>query len=102
AGFTKWAVVEVDDFENVPEGMASYTLQSGTYAVFEHTGPASDLSTFLYIFNEWLPSSNRYELDDREHFEVLPPDYDARDPNAKEEIWVPVRMRTQSPAAGAR
>jgi AraC family transcriptional regulator len=94
ARFTKWAVVEVEDFENVPQGMASYTLESGTYAVFEHNGPASDLSTFMYIFSEWLPNSSGYELDDREHFEVLPPDYDARDPDAREEIWIPVRMKS--------
>lgn len=99
AHFTKWAVVEVDGLDNVPEGMACYTLQSGTYAVFEHNGPASDLSTFMYIFNEWLPNSATYELDDREHFEVLAPGYDARDPNAREEIWIPVRMRNQSPMA---
>jgi AraC family transcriptional regulator len=93
ATFTKFAVVEVHDFESVPKGMISYTLPSGVYAVFEHNGPASDLSTFMYIFNGWLPSSERYELDDREHFEVLPKNYDALDPNATEEIWIPVRSK---------
>lgn len=102
AGFAKWAVVEVDSFERVPEGMAAYTLQPGMYAVFEHNGPAGDLSTFTYVFNEWLPKSSRYELDDREHFEVLPPGYDARNPNAREEIWIPIKMKDQSstPASG--
>ena len=95
ARFIKWAVVEVDAAENVPDGMSAYTLQPGTYAVFEHVGPASDLSTFSYIFTEWLPSARRYELDDREHFEVLPPQYDARDANAREEIWIPVRLKAQ-------
>jgi AraC family transcriptional regulator len=90
ASFTKWAVVEVGGFESVPEGMVTYTMPSGAYAVFEHHGPASDLSTFMYIFNEWLPCSSEYQLDDREHFEVLPRDYDASDPNAREEIWIPV------------
>lgn len=93
ASFTKWAVVEVESFESIPQGMNPYVRQSGTYAVFEHNGPASDLSTFMYIFDEWLPNSDMYELDDREHFEVLPPDYDARDPNAREEIWIPVKLR---------
>lgn len=93
ASFAKWAVVEVESFDSVPQGMNSYVLQPGTYAVFEHNGAASDLSTFMYIFNEWLPNSSTYELDDREHFEVLPPGYDARDPNAREEIWIPVKLR---------
>lgn len=96
ASFTKWAVVEVESFERVPEGMACYTLPAGTYAVFEHKGPASDPSTFIYIFSEWLPNSGSYELDDRGHFEVLPPDYDPRDPAARETIWIPIRTRERS------
>lgn len=93
AKFVKWAVVEVDALERIPEGMSAYTLQAGTYAVFEHHGPASDLSTFMYIFQDWLPNSDTYALDDREHFEVLPADYNPQDPNAREEIWIPVRMK---------
>jgi AraC family transcriptional regulator len=93
AAFAKWAVVEVESLDSVPQGMNSYVLQPGTYAVFIHNGPASDLSTFMYVFNEWLPNSTTYELDDREHFEVLPPDYDAQDPHAREEIWIPVKLR---------
>ena len=91
ARFSKWAVVEVEDLDHVPDGMLAYTLQAGTYAVFEHNGPATDLSTFTYIFTEWLPGSSDFELDGREHFEILPPGYDARDPNAREQIWIPVK-----------
>ena len=93
ARFSKWAVVEVEDLDCPPDGMLAYTLQAGTYAVFEHQGPATDLSTFVYIFTEWLPGSRDFELDDREHFEVLPPGYDARDPNAREQIWIPIKQR---------
>jgi AraC family transcriptional regulator len=46
----------------------------------------------MYIFREWLPNSNKYELDSREHFEVLPPDYDAQDPDAREQFWIPVKL----------
>jgi len=92
AKFTKWAVVQVENFETVPDGMETYTLVGGLYAVFQHNGPATDLSTVMYIFQEWLPKSN-YVLDDREHFEVLPSDYEALDPNAHEEFWIPVRPR---------
>ena len=92
AVFAKWAVVEVSDYQDIPEGMASYDLAGGLYAMFIHNGPATDLSTIMYIFTEWLPGSV-YELDDREHFEVLPQDYSALDPNAREEIWVPLRLK---------
>jgi len=89
--FEKWATVEVDSLEQVPEGMEGYTLEGGLYAVFAHTGPASSAPKIMkYIFAEWLPGSE-YELDSREHFEILPEGYDPMDPNAQEEIWIPVK-----------
>lgn len=90
AQFTKWAVVEVESFESVPEGMQTYTLTGGRYAVFQHNGPATDLSTIMYIFGEWLPNSE-YQLDDREHFEVLGEDYRPMDPQAQEKFWIPIK-----------
>jgi AraC family transcriptional regulator len=92
AEFTKWAVVQVEDFSSLPEDMSSYTLDGGLYAVFDHNGPATDLSTIMYIFGEWLPRSE-YVLDHREHFELLPADYKPVDPNAREEFWIPVKRR---------
>jgi AraC family transcriptional regulator len=89
ATFTKWAAVEVSADSNLPEGMQRYTLAGGLYAVFHHQGPATDISTFMYAFGTWLPGS-AYTLDDREHFEVLPENYQPMDPNAEEDIWIPI------------
>jgi len=56
--FDKWALIEVASFNKVPEGMETFTLQGGLYAVFIHQGLPSDFArTFNYIFNEWLPAS---------------------------------------------
>lgn len=89
--FEKWAAVEVVDFEEVPAGMEAYELIGGKYAVFVHKGPASAFKkTFDYIFEQWLPSSN-YTLDHREHFELLPEGYSPVDPNAEEEVWIPIK-----------
>lgn len=89
--FEKWAAVEVSSFDAIPDGMASYNLKGGKYAVFIHRGLASSAPrTMGYIFGEWLPDSG-YELDDREHFEVLPPGYNPLDDNAQEEVWIPVK-----------
>ncbi len=93
ATFTKWATVEVADTTSVPAGMSSYQLQAGLYAVFKHKGPASDLSTVMYIFTEWLPNATQYRLDDREHFEVLPEGYNALNPDAEETFWIPVAVK---------
>lgn len=74
-----------------PPGMASYSLRGGKYAVFTHKGPASDFpKTMQYIFSEWLPGSE-YVLDNREHFEKPPEAYSPIDPNAQEEIWIPIQ-----------
>lgn len=92
--FEKWATVEVANFDDRPSGMETYTIEGGTYAVFNHKGPASSAPRIMqYIFGEWLPNS-KYELDHREHFERLPEDYDPTDPNAEEEIWIPINKES--------
>lgn len=88
--FTKWATMEVADFEEVPEGMEALTLPGGLYAVFLHKGDASMAQkTFQHIYGVWLPNSG-YSLDDRPHFEILGEKYKNNDPNSEEEIWIPI------------
>jgi AraC family transcriptional regulator len=63
------------------------------YAVFTHRGPASTFArTAGYIYGVWLPASD-YMLDARPHLAVMGPDYDPQDPEAEEEVWVPVRAQ---------
>ncbi|MEM8524871.1 MAG: GyrI-like domain-containing protein [Bacteroidota bacterium] len=88
--FEKWAVVEVESFEDIPDGIKSFLLREGWYAVFDYKGSSSDVSIFQYIFAEWLPDSD-YELDDRPHFEVLGSKYKNNDPDSEEEIWIPIK-----------
>ncbi|WP_431124862.1 GyrI-like domain-containing protein [Flagellimonas flava] len=90
--FVKWASVEVADHENIPDGMDSFTLKSGLYAVFHYKGSSADTSIFQYIFTVWLPNS-KYLLDDRPHFEVLGSKYRNNDPNSEEEIWIPIKEK---------
>lgn len=93
AEFEKWAAMEVTDFDTVPEGMESFTLPAGIYAVFIHRGAASrGPETFRYIFGSWLPDSE-FVLDDRPHFERLGEKYKHEDSSSEEEIWIPVRPK---------
>lgn len=93
--FTKWAAVEVSDFNTIPEPLSSYVLQGGLYAVFIHKGLPSDFpKTSQYIFGEWLPAS-RYELDKREHFELLTEKSKRNDPDSEEEVWIPVKEKIE-------
>ena len=88
--FEKWAAIEVSDFDNIPVEMESYNLKGGLYAVFIHKGLASTFpKTWQFIFNSWLPKSN-YDLDKREHFEILDENYNPSNPNSKEEVWIPI------------
>lgn len=89
--FTKWAALEVRDFDHIPESLSPYNLKGGLYAVFIHKGtPASFPKTAQYIFGQWLPSS-AYELDQREHFEVFTSDHKPDDPESEEEVWIPIK-----------
>ena len=89
--FRKWAVVEVSEVYALPDGMVSYDLSGGKYAVFIHHGPASAFGeTMKHIFQVWLPSSG-FQIDSREHFELLEEGYSPSDPQAREEIWIPIK-----------
>ncbi|MCA1022906.1 GyrI-like domain-containing protein [Halobacillus litoralis] len=89
--FTRWAAVHVHADEELREGLESFLLHGGLYAVFIHKGPAHNfVQTLDKIFNEWLPNSS-YELDARPHFERMGPDYRVDDLNAEEEVWIPIK-----------
>ena len=94
AYFEKWAVVEVADFESIPNGMESFVLEGGLYAVFDYKGNGSDAAqTFQYIFQTWLPHA-KYIIDNRPHFELLGAKYKNNDPNSEEEIWIPIKIKS--------
>lgn len=88
--FTKWAAVQVSDFDFVPPGMQTLIVPSGHYAIFLHKGSSTDMKTFDFIFREWLPASP-YQLDHRPHFEVLGEKYKNLDPDSEEDIYIPIR-----------
>lgn len=88
--FERWATLEVDEFEDIPEGFETFTLPHGLYAVFDYKGSSNDPSVFQFIYGTWLPNSG-FVLDNRPHFEVLGEKYKNNDPNSEEEIWIPIR-----------
>ncbi len=90
--FEKWAAVEVSDFDTAPDGMESFVLTDGLYAVFHYRGSSIDTTIFQYIFGTWLPHSD-YVLDTRPHFEILGEKYKNMDPNSEEDIWIPVKQK---------
>ena len=89
--FTKWAAVEVKNFENIPEGFEKLEIPSGKYAVFHHKGNTEMFAkTAQYIYTEWLPNSG-FQLDNKPHFEVLGDNYLGHEnPESEEEVWIPI------------
>lgn len=92
--FEKWALIEVLDFDILPEGMEAFILTGGAYVVFIHKGLNSDNSTFRYIFESWLPNSD-FQLDNRPHFEILGNKYKNGQLDSEEEVWIPVKIKEE-------
>lgn len=90
--FERWATVEVQDFDDVPNEMETFVLPSGLYAVFAYKGLNTDNSVFQYIFGTWVPNSE-YVLDERPHFELLGDKYKNNDPSSEEELWIPIKLK---------
>lgn len=92
--FEKWACVEVEDLNSIPEKMSALVLRGGLYAVFLYKGLSTNTEIFNYIFSKWLPESE-YTLDHRPHFELLGEKYKNNDPNSEEEIWIPIKPKNE-------
>lgn len=90
--FTKWVLVEVSSFDAVPEGMERFVLGAGDYAVFKGKTTGDPSRIFTYIYTEWLPKSD-FVLDDRPHFDILDEKHQRRDPDAEQEVWIPIKSK---------
>jgi len=91
--FVKWACIEVENYNTLPEGMKTLNLVSGLYAVFNYKGLAKDFGVFMsYIYSNWLPES-KYKLDHRAHFNVLGNKYKHNHPESEECVWIPIQLK---------
>ncbi len=93
--FYEFAGTEVENFDNIPDGMLSQTIPGGNYIVFTHKGKTSDLfKIYEYIWGTWLPNSG-YNVEIGYDFEL----YDERftGPMNKEseiDIYIPIKKQT--------
>ena len=91
--FTKWGTLEVSDFDTIPEGMKTLTLENGLYAIFRYKGLPKDFGKLMsYVFMEWLPQSD-YILDNRTHFNVLGDAYKNNHPDSEEDVYIPIKQK---------
>ncbi|MCK0161416.1 GyrI-like domain-containing protein [Allomuricauda sp. F6463D] len=93
AVFEKWAAITVSDYNNVPEGMDTLTIPSGTYAVFHYKGkPSEAMDMFRYIYADWLPNSG-FNMDKRPYFALMGAKYKGEHPESEEEFWIPIKEK---------
>ena len=89
--FEKWIGVEVTNLDQVPKDMQTLSIISGRYLVIDFKGSIPDFIKFWQnIHSGWLPNSE-YKLDNRPHFERLPPSYSPMREINEEEIWIPIK-----------
>jgi AraC family transcriptional regulator len=95
--FTYMIGYEAESFDNVPEGMACYTVPEATYAVFttpkasEPEFSSSIQQTWAQAFQEWFPTSG-YEHAGTSEFEW----YDKRcwsDTDKQMDIYIPIAKK---------
>lgn len=92
--FEKWAAVAVTDSSALPQEMEVLQILAGEYLTFIYRGTVMEYpATARYVFGEWLPASE-YIVDDRPHFEIIPEGYRPDDPNAEEEVYIPVKRKS--------
>jgi AraC family transcriptional regulator len=91
--FEKWAAIEVNSFDQIPDKMETLIIPDGLYAVFHYKGKPSDAqATFQYIYGVWLPNSD-YEMDNRPYFALMGEKYSGENPDSEEDFWIPIRAK---------
>jgi predicted transcriptional regulator YdeE/DNA-binding transcriptional MerR regulator len=88
-GLKYLAGVEVDKVEDVPAGMAVWTVPEQTYAVFACTLPTLH-EAYRHAFETWLPQSE-YQRGDGPDFELYTDEFDDKVEDSKMYIYVPVK-----------
>ena len=89
--FQKYAAVEADISENLPENLEVLIIPAGLYAIFTYIGKPSEAEkTFYYIYYQWLKESG-FALDERPHFAIMGDKYIGEHPDSEEELFIPIR-----------
>ena len=84
-----WACVEVSHFKDIPEGMSSFVIPAGEYAVFLQKGMDAS-KTYQSIMTEWLPTSG-YTIDNRPHFQIMGEMYKNGSSDSEEDFYIPIK-----------
>lgn len=88
--FIYLAGVQVNDDNEIPNGMEVWEVKHKKYLVFTHKGLVQNLGdTYKKIYGEYIPNSE-YKVVFTYDFEVYGPNFDPMSPESELEIYVPV------------
>ncbi|MDL2292370.1 AraC family transcriptional regulator [Acholeplasma sp. OttesenSCG-928-E16] len=78
--------------DDIPEGFEVRTIEAGKWVKFKAVGalPTSLQTVNTFIFKEWLPGNESYELASGVDIEYYPPHKDPSKDDYECEIWLPV------------
>ena len=83
---------QVDNFDDVPDGMITRELPEQLYAKFIHRCAISELDkTLKYIWGSWLPKSH-YEYEEKPDFELYPSGYNPMSPQSEMAFHIPIKL----------
>jgi AraC family transcriptional regulator len=84
------AAAAVSSFENVPEGMETFTIPKGLYAVFTHKGRLETFEfTMNYIYGSWLPKSGK-KLRHAPDLEMYDHRFKLNEDDSEIDIYIPI------------
>ena len=83
------AGLEVSSTVEIPEGMVSWKIPEGKYAVFTCTLPTLG-EAYQHAYHTWLPQSGHKRACGPE-FEVYGDSFDPRDPGSEMDIYIPIK-----------
>ena len=84
------AGVEVESFDDVPEGMITREVPERKYAVFTHRGPLSNLKfTLDYIYGPWAQKSD-YKIVQGDDFEQYDDRFIPAGDDSELDIYIPI------------
>ena len=87
---TYMACTEVSTFDSIPEGMESFVIPSGNYAVFTHKGELAKFEmTMGYIYGSWLPKSGK-KLRSAPDIEMYDERFKLNQPDSEIDIYIPI------------
>ena len=80
---------EVASTAEIPEGMVSWDIPEGKYAVFTCTLPTLG-ETYQHASHTWLPQSG-YQRALGPELELYDESFDPRDPSSEMEVYIPIK-----------